>query len=209
MLMLISARVFVFLVFAVLGASFLAATVSLWWEFGDAWLDFAALDSHLFVFFPTLGLVALVAFYIPSVLFTDLYWRHIRWEAPVPGGLRRPPFHCGWRLLDNHGARYGKAPEAVLRMQEPQCAARGEPRRLPMPMAVHNLRQVSHNRLFRWPDPPLRRPERRPGRTRPHPGEAPLLPGVHAAFGSTRAPDRRRMLQGAEPAASGGARKLR
>jgi hypothetical protein len=30
-------------------------------------------NSYLFIFFPTLGLVALAAFYIPAVIFTDLY----------------------------------------------------------------------------------------------------------------------------------------
>ena len=75
--MLMWARVFVFLVFSMLGATFLATTGILAWEFKAHWLDFAALDSHLFVFFPTLGIVALIAFFVPSVLLTDLYWRHI------------------------------------------------------------------------------------------------------------------------------------
>ena len=153
--MFISAWLFVFLVFAALGASFLAATVSLWWEFKDAWLDFAALDSHLFFFFPTLGLVALVAFYLPSVLFTDLYWRHIRFgKLRFLGGFLVVAAASYWLagvLLDSPRRSYWEgAPQVVLADQgEPAgCAQRGEPcLRLPMLMAVHNLRQISHNRL--------------------------------------------------------------
>ncbi len=153
--MLKSAWFFVFLVFAALGASFLAATVSLWWEFKGAWLDFVALDSHLFLFFPTLGLVALVAFYVPCVVFTDLYWRHI--------GFGKLRFLLGFLaiaavsqwlagvLLDNpRRSIWEGAPGVVMAdAGEPAgCAARGEPcLRLPMMQAVHNLRQVSHDRL--------------------------------------------------------------
>ena len=71
-------RLFVFLIFAVLGLSFFATTVMLAGEFGQAWLDFASMDSHLFIFFPTLGCLALVAFYIPACIFVDLYWRHVK-----------------------------------------------------------------------------------------------------------------------------------
>ena len=153
--MFISAWVFVFLVFAALGASFLAATVTLWWEFKDAWLDFAALDSHLFIFFPTLGLVALVAFYIPSVLFTDLYWRHIRFGKTrfFVGALvvAAASYWVAGVLLDNPRRSYWEgAPQVVTAdAGEPAgCAQRGEPcERLPMLLAVHNLREVSRNRL--------------------------------------------------------------
>ena len=33
--------------------------------------------SHLFFFFPVLGVLALFAFYLPSVVFTHLYWNHL------------------------------------------------------------------------------------------------------------------------------------
>jgi hypothetical protein len=33
--------------------------------------------SHLFLFFPVFGLLALVAFYLPSVVLTHLYWTHL------------------------------------------------------------------------------------------------------------------------------------
>jgi hypothetical protein len=34
--------------------------------------------SHLFVFFPLFGILALAAFWLPSVVFTDMYWHTIR-----------------------------------------------------------------------------------------------------------------------------------
>ena len=72
-------RVFVFLVFLALGLSFLVTTGSLIWEFerGDLWVNFLTSDSHLFLFFPTFAIVALVAFYLPSCAIVDLYWNHL------------------------------------------------------------------------------------------------------------------------------------
>ena len=74
----IVARIFVFLVYLSLGLSFLATTAVLaheFWNFG--WFDFVTTDSHLFLFFPTLGIVALIAFYTPSSALADLYWHHV------------------------------------------------------------------------------------------------------------------------------------
>lgn len=81
-------RLFVGVVFVILGLSFIATTAVLYYEFaipelGDKWLKLATFYSHLFVFFPTFGIVALVAFYIPASAFTDMYWRHV----PL-GGVR-------------------------------------------------------------------------------------------------------------------------
>jgi hypothetical protein len=72
-------RVFVFIVFLVLGLSFIAVTAALATEFrkDDLWLDFLTSDSHLFLFFPTFAVVALVAFYLPSCAIVDLYWNHL------------------------------------------------------------------------------------------------------------------------------------
>ncbi len=77
---MLGARRFVLAVFTLLGLAFVASTAVLAWEFADAgWLDFAAMDSHLFVFFPTLGLLALVAFYWPASVLVDLYWQgHVK-----------------------------------------------------------------------------------------------------------------------------------
>jgi hypothetical protein len=41
------------------------------------WLTMLVAYSHLFLFFPVFGLLALVAFYLPSVVLTHLYWTHL------------------------------------------------------------------------------------------------------------------------------------
>ena len=64
--------------FVILGVSFLASTGLLIREFqGLDWPSMIVAHSHLFLFFPLLGLLALFAFYLPSVVFTDLYWHHL------------------------------------------------------------------------------------------------------------------------------------
>ena len=69
------AHLFVAIVYAGLAASFVASTATLILEFKDLdWLSLALTHSHLFVFFPTFGIVVLAAFYWPSVIFTHLYW---------------------------------------------------------------------------------------------------------------------------------------
>lgn len=71
--------VFVAVVFLVLAAGFVASTGMLIYEFRDTdWLTLLVADSHLYLFFPTFGLLALMAFYLPAVVFTHLYWNHIR-----------------------------------------------------------------------------------------------------------------------------------
>jgi len=65
---------FVGLVFLLIGGAFVASTASVILEFRDTELvAILASNSYLFVFFPTLGILALVAFYLPAVIFTDLY----------------------------------------------------------------------------------------------------------------------------------------
>lgn len=65
-------------VFTLLGSTFIATTGSLYLEFRDAsWFTIAALNSHLFIFFPTFGLLALCAFFIPAAVFVDFYWKHV------------------------------------------------------------------------------------------------------------------------------------
>src|SRR5688572_8899486 len=77
--MSLGARAFVFVVYLLLGLSFIAVPAVLVCAFGpELALTFATFDSHLFLFYPTLGLVALAAFYLPSCAFVDMYWRHVR-----------------------------------------------------------------------------------------------------------------------------------
>ncbi|MDX2288621.1 MAG: hypothetical protein NW217_07350 [Hyphomicrobiaceae bacterium] len=80
--MKLEARLFVAAIFTVLGLSFIATTAALYYEFGHTlggadWFAMATFYSHLFIFFPVFGLLALFAFYVPSSAFTDMYWRHV------------------------------------------------------------------------------------------------------------------------------------
>lgn len=76
----LSARWFVAIVFGLLAVSFFLSTASVLWEFRETQPDYIlSAHSNLFVYFPTLGLVALAAFYVPAVIFTDLYLQgHVR-----------------------------------------------------------------------------------------------------------------------------------
>lgn len=68
-------KVFVGAVFVILGLSFWLSTALLIIEFRDAdWPTLLVAHSHLFFFFPVFGCLALAAFFIPSVVFTDFYW---------------------------------------------------------------------------------------------------------------------------------------
>jgi hypothetical protein len=72
------AKVFVAVVYVILGATFLASSGVLIGEFrADDWFGIVVAHSHLFFFFAVFGILALVAFYLPSVVFTHLYWSHL------------------------------------------------------------------------------------------------------------------------------------
>jgi hypothetical protein len=72
------ARTFVAIVFFILGATFIASTGLLIYEFRNLdWFTLIAAHNYLFFFFPVLGILALFAFYLPSVIFTDLHWNHL------------------------------------------------------------------------------------------------------------------------------------
>jgi hypothetical protein len=76
---MVGARIFVAIAFIVLGASFIASTALLIYEFQSLdWLTMVVGHGHLFLFFPVLGILALIAFYLPSVVLTHLYWNHVR-----------------------------------------------------------------------------------------------------------------------------------
>jgi len=147
-------RVFVFVVFLTLGAAFAAPTVVLAHEFWESgWFSLASMDSHLFVFFPTLGVVALVAFYIPSAALTDLYWRHIPLgrlrfivgflilcglSFAIATGLLASPKRSIWEI----------APSILTSDQGvgPTCREGEVCERLPVLTALQGLRQVSQSR---------------------------------------------------------------
>ena len=153
----IGARIFVFLVYLGLGLSFLATTAILAHEFWNVgWLDFVTTDSHLFLFFPTLGIVALLAFYTPSCALTDLYWHHIPFgklrfaigllllgalSYLIAAELLASPKRSAWEI----------APAALKedKGEPPGCALipGGTCQRLPILQALKNLRQVSQTHL--------------------------------------------------------------
>src|SRR5262249_2429437 len=154
--MLKGARLFVFAMFSILGASFFATTGMLIWELKDqVWLDLASMDSSLFVFFPTMGIVALFAFFVPASVFVDLYWNEIWW------GRRR--FLFGFAIvalvsyvIANHisagtNRSLWEVGPAALRADagEPAGCVTSSPgcQRMPLLEALSSLRQVSRNHL--------------------------------------------------------------
>ena len=153
----ISARWFVFLVFAVLGASFIATTGLLMWEFrAHEWLALMTMDSHLFVFFPTLGIVALFAFYLPACAFVDLYWFHMGRSGPwrfLAGVLIVATLSWGISrlLLDTPNRPIFEIAPAVLAADRgaPFGCATGqvECTRLPILDSIRGLRMVSTQRI--------------------------------------------------------------
>ena len=148
----VGSRAFVFVVFLALGVSFVATTAVLAYEFWDSgWFDLAAMDSHLFLFFPTLGIVALFAFYVPSAALVDFYWRHVplgrlRFAAGslilcglsfvIAMGLLASPKRSIWEI----------APSILTSDQGEACAEGGVCERLPMLAALRGLREVSQSR---------------------------------------------------------------
>ena len=73
-------RAFVAIVYTLLGLSFILATATLFYDFGfEEGMAHATFDSHTFLFFPLFGVLALIAFYTPSVVFTHLYWHRMRY----------------------------------------------------------------------------------------------------------------------------------
>jgi hypothetical protein len=90
-----TARAFVTLVFLALAGTFLVST----WIFittfaGGDWRSLLLMHSHQFLFFPTFGLLAMVAFYVPAVVFTHMYW-----TRRVSGRFARTRFVAGFFAL--------------------------------------------------------------------------------------------------------------
>jgi hypothetical protein len=151
------ARVFVAVVYLILGLSFVASTGLLIQEFqGTDWRSMIITHSHLFFFFPVFGILALAAFYLPSVVFTDLYWRHL------PHGKLR--FLAG--LVALAAISYGVAwwldakPRAIWEISPRALATdRGEPAgcgvgagsptclRAPIPATLAKLREAGQSRV--------------------------------------------------------------
>lgn len=153
--MLIGVRIFIAVLFSLLGLSFLATIAALVFEFLDAgWLTLATFYSHLFLFFPTFGIVTLAAFYTPACVFLDMYWRRLKFgrfrfvlgfitvsllSFSISLLFQASPERSVWEAL----------PEVLTADQgEPGgCAVRGNCLRLPVLTAVENVRTVSQQRL--------------------------------------------------------------
>lgn len=141
------ARIFVAIAFVLLGASFIASTGLLIYEFQHMeWFALLAVHSYLFFFFPVLGILALIAFYLPSVIFTDLYWHHLRY-----GKLR---FTLGMVAVAAAAigfAKYlDKPPRSIWEVTPAGLQAdRGDPssRRVSILQAVADVREKSQSRI--------------------------------------------------------------
>ena len=166
-------RLFVFVVFSLLAIAFWGQTVLLYLEFSlnwkdpefesTLWFDLLTHYSHLFLFFPLFGTVALAAFFLPAAVFVEMYWRKPPTaELAIPGG--RPRFIFGFFVVafmgwltalgleqgDEIGLWQIKAD--VLRKDGRigrDCAERdtsGKCIRLRAPLALANVRLVSQQR---------------------------------------------------------------
>jgi hypothetical protein len=144
---MIGARIFVAIAFVVLGAAFIASTGLLIFEFQELdWLTMVVAHSHLFLFFPVFGLLALVAFYLPSVVLTHLCWNHL------PYGKAR--FVVGVLVLAAlayvFAASLDKEPRAIYEVAPYALAAdRGDPAkgRVPILDALGTLRDTAQQRF--------------------------------------------------------------
>ena len=154
--MLLGVRIFIALVFGIIGLSFVAVTAVLAYEYrATDWFTIATFYSHLFVFFPIFGLVAIFAFYFPAVVFLDMYWRYI------PGGKIRFIVGCivvaglAWAiahvmLIGTQRSLFEVPPERLLAdAGEPaQCDGTAAPcDRLAALIGLKNVRRMSQRRI--------------------------------------------------------------
>ncbi len=172
---MLGARIFVTLIFTALGAIFIASTALMINEFRDQdWAALLLLHSHLFVFFPTLGLLALVAFHLPATVFTHMYWTHVPYGAlRFSIGALVVAAATAWFSISllNEGPRqvWEIAPQTLARdrAEPPGCGdGRGACKRVAMLEGVSNLRSEAQNRIgvskfarVCKPDPLLEMPE--------------------------------------------------
>ena len=148
-------RAFILFVFTAVALSFLATTGVLIWEFWRAdWLSIASFYSHLFIFFPTFGIVTLIAFYTPACVFLDMYLKHVRFgPAAFTAGLVLAmglSYLASVQLMGSQERSiFEVRPEALVAdVGEPaRCVATGTCERLPVLTAVDNVRRISQSRL--------------------------------------------------------------
>jgi hypothetical protein len=151
-----AARAFVFVAYLLLGVTFVAETALLFWEFGEVdGVNFATFDSHVFLFFPMLGLVALAAFYLPSCTFVDMYWRHISFGKLrfVVGlvVLGAASYAIGSFLAESPSRSVWDVKPATLAADKGEPAGCGTPtkpcERIGLLEGIRSIGEVSHSRL--------------------------------------------------------------
>lgn len=140
-------------VFTLLALSFIATTAVLFYEFKDhQWFTIAAFYSHLFIFFPTFGILALFAFFLPASALLDLYW-----SSHIPYGKLRfaiatvtmaaVSLAISSTLVTGVPAIWWLSPETLIadKGRPENCAA---PRcsRLPVMESIAEVRRVSQHR---------------------------------------------------------------
>jgi len=153
------ARVFVVIGFLILGTSFIASTGVLIHEFASTeGLTMVLAHSHLFLFFPLLGILGLVAFYLPSVVFTHLYWTHLPWgKVRLPLGIvaiAALSWGVFWWLDAKPRQVWEVSPAALAtdKGEAVRCTSDGQIcQRVPILDALANLRLEAQNRLGLWP----------------------------------------------------------
>ena len=153
------ARVFVVIGFLILGTSFIASTGVLIHEFASTeGLTMVLAHSHLFLFFPLLGILGLVAFYLPSVVFTHLYWTHLPWgKVRLPLGIvaiAALSWGVFWWLDAKPRQVWEVSPAALAtdKGEAVRCTSDGQIcQRVPILDALANLRLEAQNRVGLWP----------------------------------------------------------
>jgi hypothetical protein len=153
--MSVRAQIFVFVLFLVLGVSFLAHTILLVFEYWNTnWLDIVALSSFNYLFYPTLGIAVLCAIYLPACAFVDVYWRHVRFgRVALLGSLTVFAVLSYWmatRLAVGNHLSYMMTPE-ILQADNgtpPGCPESSDGcERLPILQIIANVRHVSQSRV--------------------------------------------------------------
>jgi hypothetical protein len=147
-------RIFVLIVFLIFALAFFGHTILFAWEFWRTnWFEIASTTSTVFVFFPTFGIIALVAFYIPASVLVDMYWRHaklggLRFVAGV-AVLAVVSCWIGAELATRNRGVYMLAPQSLIADKgEPECAAAETGcERLPLLDVVANVHRISASRF--------------------------------------------------------------
>jgi hypothetical protein len=148
-------RVFVLIVFFIFALAFFGQTILFAREFWRTdWFEIASTTSTVFVFFPTFGIIALVAFYLPTSLLVDMYWRHakfggVRFVAGV-AVLAIVSYWIGAELALRNRGVYMLAPQTLISdAGDPAGCSTGESacKRLPLLNVVDNVHRVSASRF--------------------------------------------------------------